>query len=184
MKVVGFVGSPRIGGNTERLVKRILSGASAKGAETKMYNVAKLKISGCLDCKYCLKHEKCAIKDDMQELHKEIHESDAIIIGSPVYMFQMSGQTKLFIDRLAPLVSPDFKTRLKGRKEAILAFTQAADDVNTYKSYFDHTAKLLEFLGFHMNEIIVAGGTENRDDIEKQSNVLEKAENIGKELVK
>ena len=39
MRVIGIVGSPRKGGNTETLVERILAGAAEAGAETKVYRL-------------------------------------------------------------------------------------------------------------------------------------------------
>ncbi len=54
MKILGIDGSPRKNGNTEKLVKTILQGAEANGAETRHYKVARMNISpcpGCMDCR-------------------------------------------------------------------------------------------------------------------------------------
>ena len=111
MKVIGFSGSPRKDANTDRLVRQVLAGAKAAGADTKFIRIADLKISGCISCYHCKTHDTCSIKDDMQDIYKDIHGADACVIGSPVYMGQISGQTKIFWDRLLPLFNADFSTR-------------------------------------------------------------------------
>jgi len=48
MKVIGFNGGHRKGFNTKSLVRTILEDAEQKGAETKLYDLAKIYISGCI----------------------------------------------------------------------------------------------------------------------------------------
>jgi multimeric flavodoxin WrbA len=43
----------------------------------------------------------------MQELYGEIQNADVVVLGSPVYMWQMTAQTKLFVDRLTAFLTPD-----------------------------------------------------------------------------
>ena len=183
MKVIGFSGSPRLGGNTDKLVMSILEGASFAGAETSFYNLSQLEISPCISCFACRKIDNCALKDGMQNIYEEIQSSDAVVIGSPVYMWQMSGQTKMFFDRLMPFLNVDMTTRLKGKKKAVLAFTQGQPDVSIYSPYFNDTMGVLNFLGFEPREIVAAGGTVDKNDISKQLDLLEKAKGIGAKLV-
>ena len=42
---------------------------------------------------------KCTQKDDLKNIYDEIYDADHIVIGSPVYMWQMNGRTKDFVDR-------------------------------------------------------------------------------------
>ena len=136
MKILGVEGSLRKNGNTEQLVKTILESASENGAETKFYKLTKMNISLCMGCFNCRETGTCVTNDDMQLLLEEIQTSDVIILGSPVYMWQVSGQTKLFMDRLVPFIKPDFTTRLKGKKSIFMVFTQGNPDENIFKLYF------------------------------------------------
>src|SRR5210317_235079 len=138
MKILGVEGSPRNNGNTEKLVKTILESASENGAKTKFYKLTEMNISLCLGCFNCRETGTCVANDDMQLLHEEIQASDVIIIGSPVYMWQVSGQTKLFMDRLVPFIKPDFTTRLKGKKRVFMVFTQGNPDEKSFKPYFEY----------------------------------------------
>ncbi|MGA7876711.1 MAG: flavodoxin family protein [Desulfoferrobacter sp.] len=182
MKILGFEGSPRRNGNTEKLVKAILQGAGEKGAETKHYKIAKMNISPCLGCMDCRESGVCVHKDDMTHLYDEIQSSNAIIIGSPVYMWQVNAQTKTFMDRLVLFMRPDFTTRFDGPKGLILAFTQGNPDAQAFKTYFDYLEKLFSFLHYDVKGIIVAAGTRELDDILQQKDLIEKARELGKNL--
>ncbi|MDD2421316.1 MAG: flavodoxin family protein, partial [Heliobacteriaceae bacterium] len=183
MKVLGFVGSPREEGNTATLVAQVLSGAATKGAETKLYNLATLSIKGCQACNKCKTTGSCATQDDMQELYRAIQEADAVVIGSPVYMYQMSGQTKAFVDRLYAFITPGFTSKVKKDLPAALVFTQGLPDSEKFTAYFENTTRVLEFLGFKVAGVLVAGGTNAVGDVQKQEAVMAKAVALGRDLV-
>ena len=182
MKILGLEGSSREDGNTEKLVKTILESAKENGAEVNFYKLIKMNISICLGCFNCRETGTCVTDDDMKFLLEEIQTSDVIILGSPVYMWQVSGQTKLFMDRLLPFMRPDFTTRLKGKKRLFMAFTQGNPDKNIFKPYFEYLENLFSFLHYDVKGTIVATGTRDKNDILQQAHVLEKAREIGKNL--
>jgi len=183
MKISGFEGSPRKDGNTEKLVKAILEGAHEMGAETEFCKLSEMNISPCLGCFNCRETGTCVTEDDMQLLHDKIQASDAIILGSPVYMWQVSAPTKLFMDRLVPFVKPDFSTRLKGKKNIVFAYTQGNPEVQSFKIYFDYLERLFSFLHYDVKGTIVAVGTKDKTDILQQTDLLAKAREIGKNLL-
>jgi multimeric flavodoxin WrbA len=183
MKILGLEGSSRENGNTEKLVKAILDSAKENGAEAKFYKLTKMNISLCLGCFNCRETGTCVTDDAMQFLLEEIQASDVIILGSPVYMWQVSGQTKLFMDRLVPFIKPDFTTRLKGKKRLFMVFTQGNPDKNIFKPYFEYLENLFSFLHYDVQGTIVATGTRDKNDILQQADVLEKARKIGKNLL-
>jgi multimeric flavodoxin WrbA len=182
MKVIGFSGSPRKNANTDRLVLQVLAGAKEQGAETSFFRVADLNIRGCTSCYYCKSHDTCSIRDDMQSLYKELYAADAVVIGSPVYMGQMTGQTKIFMDRLLPLLNADFSTRLKKRPSLVLAFTQGQPDTGMFMPYIESTKRVFGFMGFSPKDILVAGATRQPEDIDKQKDLMAKAKAIGADL--
>jgi multimeric flavodoxin WrbA len=180
MKVLGFVGSPRKEANTFKLVSAVLEGAKSNNAETKIYNLNELNIKGCQSCYYCRTHEGCAVADDFKFLYSEILEADAVVIGSPVYMWDMTAQTKLLIDRFYPYLNPDYTSKIKGKK-LILAFTQGNPNIDAFKAEFEHIKKTLEFLGFNVVDILVAANT-RQTPVEKQNELLTKAFSLGKSM--
>ena len=190
MKIVGFIGSPRKKGNTTTIVNEVLRGAQEAGAETKVFNLNQLSIRGCQACYKCQTPEgKCVQKDDMAPLYDEIYSADAVVIGSPIYMVQVTGQTKIFIDRLFALLylkdgkPGNFRNKLKGKK-TVTVFSQGQPDISQFSSSFDLTEGILGFLGFKVQARIVAGGMRNEDDAKGNTAILEKAYAAGVGLTK
>ena len=184
MRVVGFVGSPRKEGNTYQLVTEILEGAREQNAETQSYNLNELEINGCQSCFKCKEDDevkRCVQQDDMQKLFDEIEAADVIVIGSPVYMWQMSGQTKIFLDRLMPYVYQTKLTNMQ-KKKLIIAFVQGAPDASYFQPYFDYTEKMFGMFQFSEQEIITAVGVGGPGDIQKQTEILKKARELGRKF--
>lgn len=112
VKVIGIIGSPRSGGNTETYVKKALESAESAGADTEIINLGKAEIKPCNACDICKYSGECPIDDDMVEISKKVKEADGVVMGSPVYFGNVTAQTKLFIDRSRPL-RIDFKLKDK-----------------------------------------------------------------------
>jgi multimeric flavodoxin WrbA len=190
MKVVGFVGSPRKSGNTAAVVEEVLRGAQEAGAETSVYNLNQLNIRGCQSCYKCQTPDgKCIQKDDMGKLLDEIYSADAVVIGTPLYMMQVTGQTKVFLDRFFSFLYPvdatpgNFRNKLGGKK-AVTVYTQGQPDTDLFSSYLNQMDGTLSFIGFNVQGRVVAGGNRNMDDAKKNSAVMEKAYAVGTALVK
>jgi multimeric flavodoxin WrbA len=121
MKVLGIMGSPRVGGNSDILLDQALAGAESTGAEVEKIILNQKKISGCQDCKKCNETGLCVLKDDMPEIHKKILEADAIIHSVPVYFWSMTAQMKAYLDRWCALFDADWRwhksyyPRMKGK---------------------------------------------------------------------
>ncbi len=102
MKAVAFNGSPRKGGNTEFLLKKVLEPIAAAGIETELVQVGGKAIRGCTACMKCreTKDRKCVITTDMvNDCIAKMIEADAIILGSPTYFADMTPELKALIDR-------------------------------------------------------------------------------------
>lgn len=117
MKITAFNSSPRgKNSNTNKLVEAFLAGAKAAGAEVENVFLAKKKIKQCLGCFHCWVVEpgRCVIKDDMAELLDKIIKSDIEVMATPLYVDNVSGIMKCFMDRLIPLVDPRFEVDERG----------------------------------------------------------------------
>ena len=184
MKVIGISGSERKGFSTDQLVNKILQGAEIQGAEIKFYNLSKMNISPCKGCLLCRKKEgECSIKDDMDELRAEINSSNAVVIGSPLYMIQMNAQTKTFIDRLFPILKADFTSTLQNGTKAVFAFTQGTENTDAFRNYFEHNENMMKHFGFDVLKTIVAGNTRAKGDLEQQHEKIEEAIKLGNDLI-
>lgn len=163
MKIMGFIASPRKEGNTAWAINQILAGARARGAETASWHFNDLDIKPCRGCLGCKQGDmRCVVKDGMQELYGAIEQADALVLGSPVYMGQMSGQAKIFTDRLfarfSPRFSPHFKDDDAARKKLVLLFTQGNPNPDLFQVYFDYTKSMFQLLEFEVTGVHVVAG--------------------------
>jgi len=106
MRVMAFNGSPRKKKwNTVTLLKNVLKGAASVGAETELIQLYDLNFSGCISCFSCKKINRkkdgtCAVRDDLTSVLDRVRNTDALIIGTPVYYGAESAATRAFIERL------------------------------------------------------------------------------------
>lgn len=165
MKIIGFTASPRKEGNTAWIINKILEGAKAQGAETQSWYFSDLTIKPCQSCYGCKQGDRqCVIKDDMQDIYDALTHADALVLGSPTYMGQMSAQAKIFTDRLSAQYSPRFSPQFKERKIAqklVLVFSQGNPDASLFQPYYDYTQKMFELLEFDVKGLHVVTGMRN-----------------------
>ncbi len=105
MKAIAINGSPRKNWNTATLLKKSLEGAASIGAKTELIHLYDLDFKGCCSCFACKKLESelngyCTMKDDLTEVLKIVLSSDILIIGSPIYLGNITGEMKSFMERL------------------------------------------------------------------------------------
>ncbi|GHV74042.1 flavodoxin [Spirochaetia bacterium] len=105
MKTIAINGSPRKGWNTHILTEEALKGAASKGSETELVNLYDLNFKGCISCFECKRRGgkslgRCAAKDDLKPVLDRIHECDALIIGSPIYIDEVTAAVRALIERL------------------------------------------------------------------------------------
>ena len=183
MKVIGILGSARENGNTDRLMKTMMKASIESGAETKIYNLAKMNIGCCTGCEYCKKNDTCVQKDDMVLLYNEMKTADAIVIGTPIYMGDMTGQLKMFIDRCYALKDADRTPRIPAGKKFGIVITQGADIPNHYAKTPEKIEYIFKGLGCVPVGAVTGIKLHEKDDILKDAAALEKAEEIGKLLI-
>jgi multimeric flavodoxin WrbA len=183
MYVVAFHGSPRSEGNTASIVKQALKGAEEAGASVECIQIPKLNISGCQGCAYCKGHQTCRIDDDMQELYEKIIKADAVILASPVYFSEMTGQIKQFIDRWVALIDENFQPIIPAGKKAAVIVTQGSPDTEQFKKVLSTFDFALNYLKFEVKDHLIIGGLFNPDDVLSRTADLDQAYQIGRNLV-
>ncbi len=107
MKVVAFNGSPRKHGNTSILIKEVFEVLEGEGIETELIHLAEKPLHACVACYGCFKNkdQRCVLGDDiLNTCMEKMYAADGIILGSPVYVADVTSTMKAFIDR-ACLVS-------------------------------------------------------------------------------
>ncbi|NLO30419.1 MAG: flavodoxin family protein [Methanosarcina mazei] len=104
MKVTAINGSPRRTWNTATLLEKALEGASSEGAETEMIHLYDLDFKGCISCFACKLRDgksygKCAMQDDLTPVLEQLEDADAVILGSPIYLGNSTGEMRSFMER-------------------------------------------------------------------------------------
>lgn len=105
MKVIAVNGGPRKNWNTATLLEKALEGAAAAGAGTELVHLYDLNYKGCISCFSCKLQDgrsygSCAVNDDLTPLLGRIAECDGLVVGSPVYLGEVTGMLRSFLERL------------------------------------------------------------------------------------
>ena len=174
MKITAVVGSPRgARSRTRKLVQFVLDGAEEAGAEIDLIDIADLQITPCTACESCSLDGTCVFADDFSAAYDRIQDADGLVFASPVYVDNVSGQMKVFIDRLADAMRyQDFA----GRYGCSLATTRVSGG-DAVTGYLNH---VLNYLG-----MTTIGGMSVTfdDDPEALDRVEAAAHDLGRRLV-
>ncbi|MBI4186669.1 MAG: flavodoxin family protein [Chloroflexi bacterium] len=99
MKVLGIVGSPRRGGNTEFITRHTLQAVEEEGVGTELITLAGLDIRPCNACMVCKTEECCPIEDDLMPLYARMKEAAGIVLATPVYFGSATALLKALMER-------------------------------------------------------------------------------------
>ena len=178
-RVLGIVGSPRRGGNTDILVDEVLAGAAEAGALTEKVVLSKLAIGPCRACDACGKTGKCVQRDDLPALLEQMERSQVWVLGTPVYYWGPSAQFKAFVDRwygAGKIVAFE-------NKRVILTIPLGSGDAYDAR----HAVGMLQdALAWQQSELfatIVATGVLERGIVREHPDVLAAARQAGREAI-
>jgi multimeric flavodoxin WrbA len=180
-KILGIVGSPRQGGNTDIIIDEILRGAQERGAQTEKVFLNDLKINPCDGCIVCFKNKNgnCKYEDDFTVVKKKMEESHTWIIGTPVYWWGPTAILKAFIDRW---YQHNITRQFFREKSMILVVVSGGGST----SYSRHIVGMMEdianYLGLNFIDKIVCTGVEKKGAVKNRPDVLKKALNAGRNI--
>ncbi len=184
MKVLGILGSPRIGGNSDVLLSQALAGAKEAGADVEKIVLDHKRIAGCKDCKKCNPAGMCAVKDDMLEIQTKILDAYAIIHSCPVYFWTMTAQMKAYLDRWCVFFDAEWRwqkiyyPRMRGKRIGLITVcgdtnVHTADPiVHSFKSTVEMTK--MNWLG------TVMASADARGEIAHNEQAMREAFELGK----
>lgn len=139
MKILGILGSSREHGNTDILLNLALEEAQKNDVHVTRVPLSGKTIAPCNGCQKCHKTGRCVLKDDMDEIYKEMLEADGIIWATPVYFWSMTGQTKTAMDRTYALLYP--KLQLMNKVGGLILVAGGRGCMNTaniFHMYFNY----------------------------------------------
>lgn len=179
-RIVILNGSPRRKGNTSALVREFTRGAEEAGNTVTEFFLDRMDIHGCKGCfgghsgRACL----CVQKDDMAQIYPAVKDCHVVVLASPLYYWNMSGQLRTAVDRLFALEEGEGNLlRGNGRASALLMAAEGCgfEDV---LPYYNH---LMEHLQWENLGHVLAGGNWDAGDIEGKPE-LEMAYELGRSI--
>lgn len=182
MKVVAINGSPRKGGNTEIMLKKVLETLEKRDIETKLIQIGGTNIHGCRGCWACkkLQNRKCAFNDDiLNDILEDVYTADAIVLGTPSYFSAMTPEMKAFIDRMGVVALGNGKL-LKHKIGAVIVAQRRAGG-SAIQASIHHM--------FLMSEMIIPGSTywnmgfgRDKGDVLSDEEAMQNMENLGENI--
>ena len=107
MKIYALNGGPRKNRNTDKMLKSFISGVQSveKNAEVEIIYLFDYVYKGCQSCFLCKKKQgdtygKCCYPDVMKDILEDMGKSDGIVCATPIYFHNISGQLRIFLERL------------------------------------------------------------------------------------
>lgn len=190
MKIVILNASPRPKGNISSILKVMGEELVAGGADVEFIDVCKLRVRPCIGCMKCRSAKRCVLEeDDSQYVLDLIRNCDGLIVGSPCYWGNMTGQLKVLFDRMAYGMLDDSghgfpKPLLKGKRAIIVStsttpwpfnilFKQSAGAVRAIK-------EVIGWSGFKIVGVMQKGGTHMKQGVTARE--LAKCRKIARKL--
>ena len=179
---VGIAGSPRKRGNSSALLRAYLEGASSEGFKTKFIYLNGMLFRGCQACDRCVEGKSCSVNDDLNSVFPVLRKAHIWAMASPIYYDGVSGQLKMFFDRLRfTTYDPN---KLEGPRRGILIVTYEDDK---RKEYFDTASQLAAYFDWNDRgdfgnvRVVAESNLGPRDAWKDRPDMLNKLRKFGKE---
>ena len=190
MFLMTFMASPRIGGNTDIVLNKVIEGLRCGGAEVEKYFTHELTINPCKNCGGCERVGRCVIDDGFQELFDKLVECDGCVFASPLYFMNVPARGKVLIDRCQAFWAAKYKRGLdlfKGRKRLGLLVSCSGKKQGPGGSYLfrgieDTMTYVFDALGMEMLESLLFRGIDEKGKILTDTVALERARKRGLEM--
>ena len=175
-RIVVLNGSPRRNGNTSRLVESFREGAESAGNTVDVFSLQDMGIHGCLGCFGGGKDpdHPCVQRDGMDLIYPAYKAADVVVLASPLYYWNLSGQLRTAFDRLFAVAEcdPGYRNPVK---ECALLMSAEGDGFDEVVNYYD---KLVPYLGWKDRGKVLCGGVMNVGDIDGHAD-LDEARELG-----
>lgn len=189
MDVLAFNGSPRKGGNTEVLLREVVSGIEAAGGHIDVFRLNSMAFRPCQNCGGCDREGKCVLQDDLIPVYDRILAVERIVIASPIYFYGVSAQTKTFIDRMQALWNRKRLLRQKGEwhddpeRKGMFLSVAATSGPKIFDGAVLEARYGLDAMGFGLAEELLVKGVDKKGEMAARGEVLAAARELGRRFV-
>lgn len=183
MKAVCILGSPNPDGNTARIAREVLRELEAHGMQTELVRLGERSIGYCRGCKACYQTGRCVQQDDVAPIVAGLLGADLVIVASPSYWGDVTGQLKVLIDRCTPYCNQNgaklpVRTVARGAAIAVRAGWNKQENmrlVGTIEHFLGH-------LEIPLIGSFTAEGIDTPDDLARNPQILRDARVFGEAL--
>jgi multimeric flavodoxin WrbA len=180
---LAICGSPREHGNTVTILDAMLAELRLRGWRTAGIGLGQADVNPCRGCNAC-RTGPCPQADDMGAIIDAMFAARLVIIGSPVYWGDVTGQLKVVIDRSLPICDSRVgRLALAGRLGVAVVVRagrrpmESIKTIETIEHYFGH-------LGIDPAGRIHGEQLEEVDDITQQPEVILAARQLVADLAR
>jgi multimeric flavodoxin WrbA len=187
MKLLVLLGSPRKGGNSETLARKVADGVEKGGGSVEYIRLNDLQLRPCQDCGGCEKTGVCVINDDMTGIYAAVDAADRILMVSPVYFYGLSAQCKSCGDRFQARWSRKYLLKIRfrqgeGRKGYLLA-TSATRGAKVFDCCILTTRYIYDAMDVEYGGEFLVKGIDSREAILELPDEMIRAEQFGRDIV-
>lgn len=164
-KIVVLTGSPRKGGNSDRMADAFIAGAQGAGHTVAKIETAPLDVKGCRACDGCYRGGRaCFFNDDFNGIAQEILEADAVVFATPLYWFSFPAQLKNVMDKFYAFVVGG--KEFKGKECALLVCGGDAEET-AFDGLLRSYGLIVEYLDWTDRGRLVVTGVNAKGEIDK-----------------
>ena len=153
MKVMTILGSPKKNGSTSKMLAAMEEELTAQGHDIDRVDIASCNIKGCVGCFSCQKDPNgfgCIHDDDAESVFERMMSCDAMVFGTPLYVWGFPSQLKALMDRCGCVVkgigTPAQKSLLEGHRMSLLVTCGGPmeDNADIIQTAFDRFCNVLK----------------------------------------
>ncbi len=183
-KIVCLLGSPREGGNSDKLASVFLDATEAQGAQVSRHALRDMQFCGPTGA---LPDGGLGPEDDLHAVLQDVMRADVIVFATPIYFCNMTGLMKQAFDRFFAFFVPDYVTAEEpsklGRQKAFVLIQTQGEGADRYDDLLGQYGPALDKLGLEHRYLVRACGVRALGDMAKQAEVLAEAEALARQLV-
>lgn len=157
-KVLMINGSPRKNGGTSAAFAALRTGMESAGCEVTEVRLNDLSFKGCQGCMGCKRLGDCVLRDDLTPVLSELKNADALVLGAPIYMFAVSGQMELFLNRLYALIDGSYRPWAGKTRKYLSVYSMGSPSAGYASAEADRIRQAMQMLGFSEADRITMTG--------------------------
>lgn len=177
-------GSPRNGGNTDRLLDAVAEGVRAVGGSTDHLYCRDLQVRPCTGCGACSTTGRCIIHDDMAAVYAAVDAACALVFGSPVYFLGVPSLCKGVIDRFQPYWARRYLLAIPAvrQRPGALVATAGAPSHSVFNGAQRTVEALFDVIDVSCQAHLLYEGIDQRGAIADHPTALDDARALGSRL--